>query len=125
MRDYLAFLNDDVRIGRQAAIALGDAGVADRESLFRKHPEWHRSGTLDALLARAHDALDTDARFALELTSFVVAHLARVHVPDSPAFLRPQLEGTAWKEHGNALYMAGNRHDDALEAASRAAALLS
>jgi tetratricopeptide (TPR) repeat protein len=125
MRDYLAFLNDDVRIGRQAAIALGDAGVADRETLFRKHSEWHRSGTVYALLARAHDALDTDARFALELTSFVVAHLARVHVPESPAFLRPQLEGTAWKEHGNALYMAGNRHDDAIEAASRAAALLS
>jgi tetratricopeptide (TPR) repeat protein len=125
MRDYLAFLNDDVRIGRQAAIALGDAGVADRETLFRKHAEWHRSGTVYALLARAHDALDTDARFALELTSFVVAHLARVHVPASPPFLRPQLDGTAWKEHGNALYMAGNRHDDAIEAASRAAALLS
>jgi tetratricopeptide (TPR) repeat protein len=125
IRDYLAFLNDDAGIGRQAAIALGDAGVADRETLLQAHPEWHRSGTFHALLARAHDALDTDARFALELTTFIVAHLAGVQVPESPKFLRPQLEGTAWKEHGNALYMAGNRHDDALEAAVRAAEILS
>jgi len=124
-RDYLAFLNDDDRIGRSAAIALAEAGVADRDTVFRQHPEWHRSGTLHALLARAHDALDTDARVALELTAFVVAHLAGMQVPDSPSFLRPQLEGTAWKEHGNALYMAGDRNDDALAAASRAAAILS
>jgi tetratricopeptide (TPR) repeat protein len=125
MRDYLAFLNDDARIGRQAAVALGDAGVAGREPLLEAHPEWYRSGTLHALIARAHDALDTDARFALELTTFVVAHLAGMQVPDSPSFLRPQLEGTAWKEHGNALHMAGNRHDDALAAAVRAVEILS
>ena len=124
-RDYLAFLNDDDRIGRGAAIALAEAGVADRDTVFREHPEWHRSGTLHALLARAHDALDTDARVALELTTFVVAHLAGTQLPDSPSFLRPQLEGTAWKEYGNALYMAGDRNDDALAAASRAAAILS
>jgi tetratricopeptide (TPR) repeat protein len=125
MRDYLAFLNDDARIGRHAAIALGDAGVADRGALLEAHPEWHRSGTFHALLARAHDALDTDARFALELTTFVVAHLAGVQLPEWPSFLRPQLEGAAWKEHGNALFMAGDRNDDALAAASRATEILS
>jgi len=124
-REYLAFLNDDARIGCQAAIALGDAAVADRETLLQANPEWHRSGTFHALLARAHDALDTDVWFAIELTTFVVTHLSGVQVPDSPSFLRPQLEGTAWKEHGNALYMAGNRNDEALAAASRAAAILS
>jgi tetratricopeptide (TPR) repeat protein len=125
IRNYLAFLNDDARIGRTAAIALGDAGVADRETLLRTHPEWHRAGTLHALLARAHDALDTDARFALQLTTFVTAQLPGADVPASPPFLRPQLEGTAWKEHGNALYMAGDRADDAFEAAARAARILS
>ncbi|HXH37310.1 MAG TPA: tetratricopeptide repeat protein, partial [Thermoanaerobaculia bacterium] len=125
IRDYLAFLNDDARIGRGAAIALAEAGIADRETVFREHPEWHRSGTLRALLTRAHYALDADARFALELTTFVLAKLPHVHIPDTPKFLRPQLEGTAWKEHGNALYMAGNRHDEALEAAARAAEILS
>lgn len=124
MREYLAFLNEDARVGRDAAIALGDAGVAGRETLLEAHPEWRRPGTFQALLARAHDALDTDARFALELTTFVVAHLGGAQVPESPAFLRPQLEGTAWKEHGNALYVAGDRNDDALAAASRAAEIL-
>jgi len=124
-RDYLAFLNDDARIGGAAAIELLDAGVAGREALLRTHPEWHRSGTLHALLAHAHAALDADARFALELTTFVLAQLPGVHVPDSPTFLRPQLEGTAWKEHGNALYTEGTRLDDALVAAERAARILS
>jgi tetratricopeptide (TPR) repeat protein len=125
IRDYLAFLNDDARIGRSAAIALAEAGIADREAVFRSHPEWHRSGTLRALLTRAHDALDSNARFALELTTFVLAKLPHVRIPDSPKFLRPQLEGTAWKEHSNALYVTGNRHDEALEAAVRAAEIFS
>ena len=62
IRDYLAFLNEDAHMGRKAAIVLAEAGVAERDALLLAHPEWHRSGTLRALLARAHDALDSDAR---------------------------------------------------------------
>ncbi len=122
VRDYFALLNDEAREGHAAAAALDEAGVADRYTLLARHPEWHRLGTLNALLLRAREALDVDASVAFELTTFVLAHLAGVRVPAAPAFLRPQLEGTAWKEHGNALFMLGRR-DDALDAALRAAEL--
>jgi|GEM_PF-1673816 len=124
---YLGVLNLEAIEGARAAAKLIDAGIGGRDALLRENPSWLRVGTLRALLRHARVALDSDASFALELTTFVIAQLDRL-TPPTPetAFLVHQLRGLAWKEHGNALFMLGEeRLDDALDAAKRADELLS
>lgn len=122
---YLGMLNIEAVEGARAARALADAGVGSREALLRANPAWLRLGTAKALLRIARVALDSDPSVALELTTFVIAHLDRIP-PPSPTteHLIQQLQGIAWKEHGNALFML-DRLDDALIAANRAVEILS
>jgi len=122
---YLGLLNDEVLVGSNAARALLDAGVGSRDALLRANPSWVRIGTFQELLRRARQALDSDASVALELTTFVLAHLDEVPpLADDAAFLMTHLQGTAWKEHANALFML-TRLDDALDAANRAVSIFS
>lgn len=120
-REYLRFLNDEAELGGLAATTLAEAGIADREGLLEQHPEWLRYGTLTALLNIAHEALDRDVLVTLDLVRFVLAHVDDVPLPPSPAFLRDQLRGLAWKERGNALYLQGRDYQEAAGAALRAA----
>ncbi len=120
---YLGLLNNEVLEGARAARVLVEAGVG-RDALLRMNPSWLRLGTVRALLRHARLALDSDASVALELTTFVLAHLDRLEPPTADtAFLAQQVRGVAWKEHGNALFML-ERLDDALQAAHRAVEFL-
>jgi tetratricopeptide (TPR) repeat protein len=123
-REFLTFLNDEARVGGKAASALVQAGVADRDALLRSHPEWLRYGTLIALLNAAHDALNIDPLEALELARLVLALVPKTSIPTSPAFLRDQIVGLAWKERGNAFYTQGRDYQDAADAGLRAAEIL-
>jgi tetratricopeptide (TPR) repeat protein len=121
---YVALLNDETRIGAAAARALVAAGVGARASLLNANPSWHRIGTFTTLLGYAREAFDSDASVAHDLTTFVVEHVAGMSMSSaSPEFatLLRRLQGTAWKEHGNALFML-ERLEDASAATDHAIA---
>ncbi len=116
LSEYCAFLNDEAVAGSAAQELLA---AADPRELLRRHPAWLRLGVIDEVLGAARLAFDSNAAAALELTQFLIEIVGRIRVPDEFAFLAAQLEGTAWKEHGNALFML-SRLPDALVAAERA-----
>jgi tetratricopeptide (TPR) repeat protein len=118
LSEYCAFLNDEAYAGIAAEQLLA-VGPGDRRALLARHPDWLRLGVLDELLAAARKTFDQDAGAARDLTEFVIDIVDGVSVPAEYDFLIAQLRGTAWKEHGNALYML-KRLDDALPAAHRA-----
>jgi tetratricopeptide (TPR) repeat protein len=121
---YLGILNIEALEGARAADELVNADVGARERLLRENPSWVRVGTFRAVLDHARLAFDSNASFALELTSFVLAHVDDVKAPSpDSAFLVDLLRGVAWKEYANALYML-DRFDDAHRAARRAIELL-
>lgn len=122
---FLGLLNEEALAGGRAADALFDAGAGSREELLRANPSWLRVGTLRALLAYARQEFDRDPSLARELTEFVLQHVQEVAPPsEDTAFLVLQLHGTAWKEHGNALFML-SRLEEALSAANRSVEIFS
>jgi tetratricopeptide (TPR) repeat protein len=121
---YLGLLNDEAIHGERAARALLAAGPA-REALLEANPDWLRVGTLETLIEHARECLDSNPLEALEITTFVLRHVDRIPPPSPDTeFLVSELQGTAWKEHGNALFML-SRLDEALNAANRAVEIFS
>lgn len=88
------------------------------------HPEWATLSTLRILLAVAHDELDSAARRSASLAKFVLSVLPSIPVPSDAHLLVTTIEGTAWKEYGNALRASGQQ-PRALTAANRAIRLFS
>ena len=80
-------------------------------------------GTLKLLLEYAHDELDRDPGQALAIATFVCEEVERVQVSPALAIIHHRVRGTAWKEYGTALFMAGEMLD-ARRAAERAIAAL-
>lgn len=116
---YLGLLNEEALAGARAAAALFQAGDASRDDLLRANPSWLRVGTMRALLAYARHEFDNNPPVAHGLTEFILKHLDLVRAPsEETEFLLQQLRGTAYKEHGNALFML-TRLDDALQAAKK------
>jgi tetratricopeptide (TPR) repeat protein len=101
-------------------------------TLFVDSPpsQWPRTlspsySTLLYLLEAAHDDLDRDASRSLALTEYVLRHARHAWLPHQDRrFLRALLIGRAWKEHGNALCVAGKLRG-AVIAARRAERALS
>jgi tetratricopeptide (TPR) repeat protein len=76
---------------------------------------------IDAMLDEARHEFDHDPLRALALTELAVERSAIIPVDDTT---RARVQGRAWKEHGNALFMTG-RLADASAAAARAATIFS
>jgi tetratricopeptide (TPR) repeat protein len=82
------------------------------------------SGTpaeIEMLLDDARAELDHDPLRALALTGSAIERSARIEADETT---RARVQGRAWKEHGNALFMTG-RLAEALAAAAKAQSILS
>lgn len=75
----------------------------------------------EAMLDEARREFDRDPRRALEITEWATQWSSRI---DGDDVTRARLQGRAWKEHGNALFMTG-RLTEALEAATKAREIFS
>jgi tetratricopeptide (TPR) repeat protein len=97
---------------REAAIAEGPKLLALpdgelREAIRQVRPD-QLAGVLGYMLQAAREEQERDAWRALAITSAVIGALDLVEVPAGAETFRQLLEAQAWKEHANALHVAGD-----------------
>lgn len=115
----VAEINREGIVARDAVIALSALPLRQWHRAVAARPEWMTLSTLRDLLAVAHDDLDRDPKRSARIAKFVLNALPRIAVPADAMLACRKIEGTAWKEYGNALRMAGQQRR-ALTAANHA-----
>lgn len=120
----IAEINRDGLIARDAVTALSALPLRQWHRAVAERPEWMTLSTMRDLLAAAHDDLDGNPKRSARIAKFVLDVLPRIAVSADAMLAYRKIEGTAWKEYGNALRMAGQQRR-ALTAANHAISLFS
>jgi hypothetical protein len=124
LRNFMRMLEEESREGHACAQRLLSLPSAAWESVLEQHPEWHRAGTIRALIKEAEELTPGHPARAHAITTFVLAHVHDVPIPIHGKVLAAPLEGEAYIAHGNAVLALGDA-SGALSAAVLAEELLS
>lgn len=124
LRPLQELLNREADAGAVAIAVFREKPVSEWLAVLAAHPEWRSYGPFRAILRLARENFYDESKLALEITTFVVANLYGVAVPADAPILLPVLQGFAWKEHANALFIS-EKPIEAAQAAATAIAIFS